>query len=261
MRVLFCLACFLLALPVGAVGHKMTDGDPYVKEYQKDYAAAYAFQKALAAGDKQAVAQMVFYPLELPLPLKPIENASELVKHWDWFFAEKDIAFLTKPEKVGHIGWRGVTIGSGSVWFYGEKVTAIQTRTPALKNALAKAKKAEQARFHPSVGVYETIGKVCETGTKKVRIHTIKTAQGEEERLILWDKKAKLSDKPLEIIDHAEYENMGTAHNEHWAFEKNGLTYELETLNVCGYDCTEYLLIRRGDEEISKEVCLTEKRR
>lgn len=262
MRAFLSVLCLLIAFPMMATAKDTAAyEDPYQKEYAKDYAAAYAFQKALAAGDKQKVAKMVYYPLQLPLPLKSIQNAKEFVKHWDWFFNDKEIAFLTKPEEVGHMGWRGVSIGPGSVWFYAERVTAIQTWTPAFDKALEQAMQEEQNKLHPLVGAYESIDKECDTDSQHVRIHSVKTSDGSDYRLIIWDKKSKLSNKPITLIDHAEYENMGSAHNEEWKFKQGDMTYQLETLNVCGEDCNEYLTVYKNDDEVSKEVCLTAKRR
>lgn len=91
--------------------------------YAAEFQAAKRFQKALKYNDRNAIAGMVAYPVERDYPLPPIRSAGEFLFRWNEIFDKANTNALLRsvPKDVG---WRGVALANGLVWFNGGKLIA-----------------------------------------------------------------------------------------------------------------------------------------
>lgn len=81
-----------------------------------------SLQQAVKTGDKQAISQMVRYPLTTNAKIK---NSADFVKNYDQIFtSDVTKAILAQDPKTLFSNSQGVMIGSGQVWFTSEAMTS-----------------------------------------------------------------------------------------------------------------------------------------
>jgi hypothetical protein len=80
------------------------------------------FQSALREGDRQRVAALVDYPIQVSIHHKPvlIRNQAQLLAHFDRIFDEGVLCTILNGDEKDVWGtWQGFTVDVGSVWFEG----------------------------------------------------------------------------------------------------------------------------------------------
>lgn len=218
--------------------------------YKEDYECAHKLQDALKKNDKTAVAHLIAYPFEREKPLPPIKTEEDFLKSWDDFFNVDTISELLNAEP-GEIGWRGVQLGGGGIWFQRGKIYRINMQTAAFREKLDKAKKAEYAMLHPSARDYKRIRYECDTASHHIRIQEHKDGM----HYFSWKKGEALSQKP-ELALKGSLEYQGTGGGELYTFENKEYSYKINKIgSVCGEDCNNYLTVSKNGEELSKQVC------
>jgi len=117
------------AAPVTA-GASAADGDAAVMQSIKtvlgdadDYRKVFSqLQQGVRTGDKQAVAKLVAYPLDVKIDGKPrtIRNAQAFIQSWDGIITP-DIARVIRDQKFSDlfVNQKGVMFGDGQVWLSG----------------------------------------------------------------------------------------------------------------------------------------------
>jgi hypothetical protein len=107
-----------------ATDDKAVDGaiDAALGDHAKYRAVIDAYQKAVADGDKEAVAALVDYPIEVTLDGKKtaIANAAGFVQNYDRIITPA-IASVIKAQKYSElmVNSQGVMFGSGETWING----------------------------------------------------------------------------------------------------------------------------------------------
>ncbi len=69
---------------------------------------------------KEAVADIVRYPLKRENPITSIKNKAEFIKRYDEIFdvALKNEIIKSNPAKDwSEVGWRGIMLNQGTIWF------------------------------------------------------------------------------------------------------------------------------------------------
>lgn len=105
-------------------GDKATDDaiDTLLGDHAKYQAVISAYQKAVAEGDKEAVAAMVDYPFSATVDGKrtSIKNAAGFVENYDKIVTPA-IAGVIKAQKYSDlmVNGKGVMFGSGETWING----------------------------------------------------------------------------------------------------------------------------------------------
>ena len=96
--------------------------DTLLGDHAKYRAVIDAYQKAVAAGDKEAVAALVDYPFSATIDGKrtPIKNAAGFVENYDKIVTPA-IASAIKAQKYSElmVNGKGVMFGSGQTWING----------------------------------------------------------------------------------------------------------------------------------------------
>ncbi len=219
--------------------------------YAKDCAAAAKLKAALKVDDRQAVAVLIEYPLQRDLPLHPIANSKEFLKHWDEYFdavTTKEI-IDQKPEQYG---WRGIALANGMLWFNNGRVISINSEAAAYKQALEDAKHVETVALYPDAQGYDRIEQQCNTKTLHVRVQR----HGEGLRYFAWKRGAPFSSRPeLELKDGTAEESGSDGHAV-LTFKNAGFTYQLDNgLGICGEDCHSYLTVLKDGKQVARQVC------
>ena len=248
------LMLLFLMLPFAQTSVAQTDTTSDVAQdpaYAKDYLAAKKLQMALKKNDRQAVANLVRFPLLNEKPLASIRNSKEFLARWDEFFdATSTPALLTADAE--QYGWRGIALLNGTVWFEKGKIRAINSQTAAYQKALQAAIKQDGAKLYPSARGYDKVTFQCTT--KKLFVRAQK--HGDDLRYFAWKRGANLLTKPeLELVGE-KYDPQGTGGNFDLEFRKEDFTYTVSVgHNLCGEDCNDYLAVSQGDKKLSNEVC------
>lgn len=241
------LTGLLLFITLAPLPAKAVERSPNLKD---DYATAETLQAALKNGDKDQVASLISYPLGRDYPLPPIENAKDFIVHWDEFFDAARIKSLTDatPEEVG---WRGVMLEQGCVWFEDAKITSLNCKTAAYDEIWKKAREVEGQGLYKTAQGYDRIAIKCETKSLQVRMQY----HGDDLRYFVWKKGQDTKEKPQLELHNGIYEPQGSGGNLNLIFTNPPYTYDLYIANLCGEDCNNYLTVSEGEKEISRSVC------
>ncbi|HKQ10701.1 MAG TPA: hypothetical protein VJS85_05880 [Rhizomicrobium sp.] len=215
----------------------------------RDIEAAKAFQKSLKNNQRGAIARMVSYPINRDFPLPPIKSPQEFLAHWDEYFDKANTAALlnSTPEEVG---WRGIMLANGLVWFNNERVFALNLRTSLYQTRLEEVRRQEAATLYPSVRGYQKVEVTCSTKTKHIRIQEYRDGV----RYFVWPKGASLSQEP-ELALRGEMQFDGSGGNAVYTFRNGAFRYEFYRVRICGTDCDDRLTVFRNEKSISNQVC------
>ena len=230
---------------------KPSMGEAQDASYANDYLAAKKFQQALRKNDRPAVANLVRFPLLNEKPLASIRNAHEFLARWDESFDATNTTALVAAD-ADQMGWRGIALLNGTVWFEKGKISAINSQTAAYQKALQTAIKQDSDKLYISARGYDKVAFQCRTKNLYIRAQQ----HGDDLRYFAWKKGASLLTKPeLELIG-GKYDPQGTGGNYNLEFNNNGFTYSLMVGHyLCGEDCNDYLAVSQGDKQLSSEVC------
>jgi hypothetical protein len=219
---------------------------------QADRLAAAQLVKALRAGDRAAVAEMIKYPLQRPKPLPPIRNGKDFLAHYDEFFNSKVIGEIASglPKLWNRSG--ATSIGdSGLIWIQSGQILTINSSTSANEKALQQAKKQDVAQLHASASHDDKLEFECDTEKFHIRIHAL----GDKVRYYSWKKGRPLSEAP-ELALTGEAETQGTSGGVIYTFRQGKYTYVVENLTLCESDCTPNLSVTAGGKSLLKQNCL-----
>ena len=243
-----------LALPFSQSSYAKTATPPDTEQnapYVKDYAAAKKLQMALRKNDRQAVANLVQFPLLNEKPLASVRNAHEFLARWDEFFDATNTAALLAADAEQY-GWRGIALLNGTVWFEKGKIRAINSQTAAYQKAMQTAIKQDGAKLYPSARGFDKVTFQCTTKELYIRAQQ----HGDDLRYFAWKKGDSLLTKPELELTGGKYDPQGTGGNYNLEFNNNGFTYSLNVGHyLCGEDCNDYLAVSQGDKQLSNEVC------
>lgn len=239
------------ALPVSAqtADEQCVTDDPTT--YKVDCDAAAKLQAALKANDRQAVTRMIAFPVERDLPLKPITSAKAFLTHWDEYFDADTTKTLTE-QKAEQIGWRGIQLANGMVWFKDGRIIRLNSEAAAYKQALENAKADETARLWPAARGYDSIIVQCNTKTLHVRVQN----HGDDVRYFAWNAGRPLSSKPALALSHGKTVSSGSDGSVVYAFTNAGYTYQIGNgAGICGETCNNHLTVTKGAKQVSDQVC------
>jgi len=219
--------------------------------YTSDFKTADLLKAALKENNRAAVADLVFYPFEREYPLPPINSAADFLVNWDHYFDNSFIEAILK-DAPSQIGWRGVQINNGMIWFKDGKVWKIHHRTERFQKMFSEVKSKEAANIHPTARGYSNLVVQCSTQTKLIRIQ-------EHENLIryyVWKKETDLSSAP-ELTLSGERIFDGSGGNSRFLFKNSAYTYELSLPVLCEESvCEKTLSVFQNNVEISSQACV-----
>ncbi|TDO83902.1 hypothetical protein EV143_101345 [Flavobacterium chryseum] len=178
-------------------------------------------------GRKEAVANIIKYPLERDSPIPAIKNKADFLKRYNDIFdvTLKNEIIKSNPAKDwSQMGWRGIMLNQGSIWIDEDgRLISInyQSKTEAaLKQKLISS---EKGKLHPSIAKFKEPQYVLETSKFKIRIDDL---GNDNYRYASWSLKQSMSEKPDLVITNGKWFQDGTGGNEHFEFKKGNYIYE-----------------------------------
>ena len=215
-----------------------------------DLKTAHELVNALKSKDKASVARLIKYPISRAQPLLSIKDATEFVEHYDEFFDAKNIAEIEKGLSDIWTNWKGSSVGRGSIWISDGKVIAINVHTNLQEELAKKAKQKDSLRIHPSASHYDRVYYECKSKNHHIRIHE----NGKKLQYFSWPINTSLSKAP-ELILEGKWEQQGSGGNMNYTFTNKEYSYLVEEVHLCGETCDGYLVVKKGEKEVLKEVC------
>ena len=218
--------------------------------YEVDYAAAAKLQEALKRHDVRAVASLIQYPFGRERPLSDIKDSEEFAQDFDDYFDSANINRVLSA-KAEQIGWRGIQLARGAVWFNNGKIVAMNLRTDAYAKKFSDAKRLEERFLYPAVRGYDHIEFECDTRNLHVRTQYT----GNDLQYFAWKKHAPLTSRPLLMLNSGKIDFQGSGGNHSLTFRNGAYMYQLWVVEICGDDCNNYLDISKDSRTLSHQVC------
>lgn len=219
-------------------------------EYARDFECARQLQEALKQNDKTAVASLIAYPVMREKPLPPIVSKKDFIDNWDDFFDAAIISALvdSKPEVVG---WRGVMLANGSIWFGDGKLKVLNMRTAAFEKKFATLRARDSAILYPAAQGYKRIELECDALEQHIRI------QKHEDGLyyFAWKKGEALSEKPISLLK-GSVEAQGLAGSRLYTFKDVDSVYEVLDSSLCEEPtCAVHITSYKDSQQVSEVIC------
>ena len=245
------LVTFLAIVQVIAFApNTRTFADGAAPESSVEFHTAKLFQDALRSRDKQAAAKLLRYPLEREYPLPPLKSPSDLINNWDDFFDAATMQTII-ADAPAQMGWRGVMLGNGDVWFDGDRVIALNVRTKEFFRKFREEKNKESSEIHPSARGYESVEVICSTATKSIRIQKHRDGY----HYFVWNRGAALLEKP-ELALRGTQEFEGSEGNSIFTFRNKDYSYVMYAPTYCANAaCKDTLTISKDGKELSSQIC------
>ncbi|MEO8237274.1 MAG: hypothetical protein ABI793_15790 [Flavobacterium sp.] len=196
------------------------------QEYQK---GIIYFIDCVKNDNKNAVAELVKFPLKREYPIPVIKNKTEFINRYNEIFdAElKNKIIKSNPAKDWEqVGWRGIMLYNGDLWIDEDgRLIAINHQSKFESDLKAKLIKAEQNAVHPSLAKFEEPVCVLVTSKFKIRIDDL---GNENYRYASWSPNQKMSEKPDLVIMNGKFIAEGTGGNHHYDFKKGNFLYQCD---------------------------------
>ena len=193
------------------------------------------FVRAMKAGDRTGLAEIISFPIERNYPLPSIRTEEEFLELYEEFIDEEFTRTIVESDEYdcGRRTWRPLSIvrneqsepeqgGVPLVWFddYGN-VGRIWHETEIARRKRIRLVEAERNQLHPSLREYVYPVLEWETCTYRIRIDDL----GSAFRYASWKVNKSHSNKPDIVIDNGEIISEGTAINRYYIFQNGEYKY------------------------------------
>jgi hypothetical protein len=229
-------------------------GQELKKEYQK---FIQTFINNVKGDKKEAIANMVSYPLKRETPIPSIKNKTEFIKRYSEIFDAvlKEEITSSKPDKNwSEAGWRGIMLNKGNIWIDTDgKLIAINYHSKIEKDLKAKLVSSQQKAVHSSIAKFKSPVCVLETSKFKIRIDDM---GNDTYRYASWSAKQKMSEKPDLIIQNGKFIADGTGGNHSYEFKKGNYIYtcDIIVLGEKGSPPARLVITQNGKEILSQNA-------
>lgn len=185
------------------------------------------FIENVKSDNKEAIADLVSYPLKREYPIPDVINKADFVKRYSEIFDAVLKSEITKSDPAkdwSDMGWRGIMLNHGNIWMdIDGRLTAVNYQSKFetdLKNKLIASQKKE---LDSSIAFFQTPICILETAKFKIRIDNL---GNNNYRYASWSIKKKMTEKPDLIIYRGNLVLEGSGGNHQYEFKKDNFTYE-----------------------------------
>lgn len=226
----------------------------HAEENKKEFPFVGEFVANLQEDNVSEVAQNIWYPFDRPYPLPSIQNEEELIEKYNEIFDEtvkQEIINAYHEGDWGTIGWRGVQIDHGTIWFADNGKAYRLNRASELEEKLrTQIIEDERQSLHESLQEFDKPLLYWETENYKVRVDEMEKWSY---RYAAWSSSQDMNEEPELVIENGGREYWGNGGNSSYIFESGDYIYELylgvlvkpgapsEILRVYRNDDSEYL--------------------
>jgi len=186
-----------------------------------------SFIDNVKSDNKEAIGDMIVYPLEREYPIPDIIDKADFVKRYEELFDStlKNEITTSSPEKDwSDMGLRGIMLNHGSIWMDVDgRLTAVNYQSKFeidLKNKLIASQKKE---LDSSIAFFWKPICILETAKFKIRIDNL---GNNNYRYVSWSIDKKMTEKPDLIIYRGELVVEGIGGNHQYEFIKDNYKYE-----------------------------------
>lgn len=218
-------------------------------EYQKFIKT---FINNVKSNKKEAVANVIRYPLNREYPIPAIKNKADFIKKYDQIFdtALKNEIIKSNPAKDwSEVGWRGIMLNQGTLWIDTDgKIIAINYQSKFESDLKNKLITSEKNKLNPSIAKFKAPVTILETSKFRVRIDDL---GNDNYRYASWSIKQKMSEKPDLIITNGKWIADGSGGNHSYEFKKGNYTYQCFIIVLGESDAPPArLIITQNEKEI-----------
>ena len=182
---------------------------------------------SVKSGRKEAVAELVAYPLKREYPIPDIVDKSDFIKRYDEIFDTALLNEITKSNPAKNwsdMGWRGMMLNQGSVWMdYDGRLTSINYQSQKEMDLKKKLIAAQKKELDSSIAFFQKPICILETDKFRIRIDNL---GNENYRYVSWPISKAMSEKPDLIIYRGNFVVEGSGGNHQYEFKKDSYTYE-----------------------------------
>ncbi|SHG53428.1 hypothetical protein [Flavobacterium defluvii] len=229
-------------------------GQELKKEYQK---FIQTFIENVKGDKKEAIANMISYPLKRENPIPSIKNKAEFIKRYSEIFdasLKKEITSSKTNKDWSEVGWRGIMLNDGTLWFDTDgKLKTINYQSKFEKDLKAKLISSQKDKLHPSIAKFKNPEYVLETSKFRIRIDDM---GNENYRYASWSVKQKMSDKPDLIVNNGKWFADGSGGNHNFEFKKGNYIYTcyIIVLGEKGSPPAQLVITQNGKEILSQNA-------
>lgn len=186
-----------------------------------------SFIDTVKTGKKEAIAEMVAYPLKREYPIPDVMDKSDFIKRYDEIFDTALKSEITKSDPAKNwsdMGWRGIMLNQGNVWMdFDGHLTSINYQSQAETDHKKKLIAAQKKELDSSIAFFQTPICVLETDKFRIRIDNL---GNDNYRYVSWPVEKAMSEKPDLIIYRGNLVVEGSGGNHQYEFKKDNYTYE-----------------------------------
>lgn len=177
--------------------------------------------------NKEAMADIVSYPLKREYPIPDISNKEDFIKRYSEIFDSilKDEIIKSNPDKDwSDMGWRGIMLNQGSIWLdIDGRLIAVNYQSKAEIDLKKTLNDSQKKALDPSIAFFQTPICILETSKFKIRIDNLGY---ENYRYASWSIKKEMTEKPDLVINSGNLVLEGTGGNHQYEFKKGNFVYE-----------------------------------
>lgn len=201
---------------------------------------------------KEAVANIIRYPLNRDYPIPAVKNKADFIKRYDQIFDAdlKNEIIKSNPAKDwSQVGWRGIMLNQGSIWIDEDgRLITINHQSKYEEDLKNKLIKSDKAKVHSSIAKFKEPVYILETSKFRIRIDDL---GNNNYRYASWSIKQKMTEKPDLIIINGKWIQDGSGGNHHIEFKKGNYVYDCDIIVLGEKDAPPArLIITQGGKEI-----------
>lgn len=197
-------------------------------ETETDAQVVARFVGAVRDEDVDLLTEIIDFPFPRPYPL-PAVTRYEFYQRYEEIFDEEFTREVAGAADHGRIGWRGLQLGNGLVWFDDSgRVRWINHTSAVERRELARLIELERGGLHESLRDYRAPILDAETCTYRVRIDAMEDGGGRHPRVryAAWNVDAHHGNPP-EIVLYGTEHVEGTARMASYYFANGAYRYLL----------------------------------
>ncbi|MFV0596889.1 hypothetical protein [Shewanella sp.] len=211
---------------------------------------------AAKAGDRQAIAEQISYPLKREYPLPDVQNPQQMLERFGQVFDSKllvQIANSTTENNWESMGWRGIMLDHGSVWLdFDGKISGINYQSPEEAKLRDELIAEQKSTLHESVREFTSPELAWETARFTIRVDAIDRNQY---RYAAWAKGKSLSEKPDLVLNKGKLVLDGNGGNHSFQFKSGPYLYVCDVIVLSAEERPiGELLVYKNDQLLVQEA-------
>ena len=184
------------------------------------------FIKIVDSKDREAIANLVSYPLHRKVPLPCVNSTSQFLEVFDEILDENLLRAISNSSVIDDwsaVGWRGIMFQRGALWLDEQgRIIAINYQTEQGKRKRAELIEADKKRLHSSLRDFSEPVLEWETAKFRIRIDQI---TDDKFRYAVWPVHKKTFEIADLVLQNGTVTFEGSGGNHHYDFKCGEFLY------------------------------------